>query len=153
MLCQRERLQRGDLRIQRGEILLDHVCQLGDLDGAVIEESFPFRHCLSRSDYCAKSPFGDSKLTLGQSMQLGCCRSNTSSNICRLARKLRSPPSQRVSRRRPVGLPPLGICQQCLALRSHFRGAQALLGLAQNGTEFARAILYRRAGHCVGKRG
>lgn len=36
--------QGGDLLVQRGQVLLDHVCQLGDFDRSVIEERFPLRH-------------------------------------------------------------------------------------------------------------
>ena len=50
----RELLQSSDLLVQTREILLDHVGELGDLDGAVVEEGFSFcqfaeslqfRHC------------------------------------------------------------------------------------------------------------
>lgn len=30
--------------VQGGEVLLDDIGQLGDLDGSIIEERFPFRH-------------------------------------------------------------------------------------------------------------
>ena len=31
--------------VKRCEVLLDDIGQLGDLDGSIIEECFPFRHC------------------------------------------------------------------------------------------------------------
>lgn len=40
--------QGGDLLVQRGQVLLDHVCQLGDFDRSVIEERFPLRHYILR---------------------------------------------------------------------------------------------------------
>lgn len=44
VLRRSEGLQRGDVLVECGQILLNHVCQLGDFDRSVIEERFPLRH-------------------------------------------------------------------------------------------------------------
>jgi hypothetical protein len=44
MLRVGECLKRGDILIQSSQVLLDHIGQFGDLDRAVVEECFAFRH-------------------------------------------------------------------------------------------------------------
>jgi hypothetical protein len=39
-----ERLKRGNILVQGSQVLLNHIGQFGDLDWAVVEERFPFRH-------------------------------------------------------------------------------------------------------------
>ena len=34
----------GDLGIEGSKVLLDHICQLGNLDGSIVKEGFPASH-------------------------------------------------------------------------------------------------------------
>jgi hypothetical protein len=42
-----EGLESADLTVYGGQILFDYVCELGDLDGLVVEERFAFGYCRS----------------------------------------------------------------------------------------------------------
>jgi hypothetical protein len=44
MLRVGECLKRGNILVQGSQVLLNHIGQFGDLDWAVVEERFPFRH-------------------------------------------------------------------------------------------------------------
>lgn len=48
-----ERLQSGNLLIQRREILLNDIGQFGDLDGPVIKERLPLRHYPPKSVFAS----------------------------------------------------------------------------------------------------
>jgi hypothetical protein len=84
------------------------------------------------------------QLTFGQSLQLRGRRSDTPTDFGRSSSEFRSPPRALVG---TIRLFPLRVRQQGLPLGSHFGRAEALLGLAEDGTEFDRAVLNRRPGH------
>lgn len=88
-----EYLQGGDLGVYRGEVLLDDVGELGDLDGAVVKEGFAFGHCrrggnMMLACFVGCDGWGWLRRTLCQPFQLPHRSIYTPSNLSCLSCKL-----------------------------------------------------------------
>ena len=128
--------------VERGKILLDDICQLGDLDGSIVKESFPASHC-EGSVLISLLESRCLLLTLREPLQLFHRACDTPPNLCCLARKLRSAAFLDPSIGRSSAFLRFG--QQ--RLLGAFGLSVSLLELRNDGSKFGSTILDGVDGH------